>query len=349
MVNSTSQFVLPTVVLCLLFTSFTGCVRQPNVQATEANRREMLRGITVSPDGKKAAFVCQEVRGTVPLHSTVIVVDLNTKKIVQEKRLEGLRAEAWYGMSWSPDGKWLALSAYEKESTPWGIWRFTIADGKTKSLSVLENGLLQRPLISPNGSSILFRDAHRGDLAIHKLGAKDPRFITSGGDVHRLGFDYRPNGSYIYYGRAKPGGIWRMRPNGKEQKLLRGSEKIQAVSLRISFTGKHIAFVDANAILFVSSLSDFAPKRVSKSVGYDIRWSPTAEELVYARFDEKSFADKSLRIWSAKGSKKLPKGVIGRRPVWAKRGQSILFLTSAEDEIWSYEFRTKRRQRVFPK
>ncbi|GAG74707.1 unnamed protein product, partial [marine sediment metagenome] len=161
------------------------------------------------------------------------------------------------------------------------------------------------------------------------LDSGGPKYITRTGDVYRLGYDWSPDGSTIYYSRgymADNGGIWIMNGDGSENKLI--SDKFQPYTLSISSTGEYIAFMvqggDKDA-LFVSRLQEFSPVKISDDSAYFFNWASDNDRLAYYG------SDSVIKVWHP-SDKRVQKGMVreiakdGYYPVWARNGGAILFI-----------------------
>lgn len=318
---------------------------------TEAGIRLHIDGPTVSPDGSQAAFVVSRKR-----LQQLCLLDLRSKKI-QNVQVPGYVRwlEAFYGMSWDPEGRFIIVTIVEgtdQNPGPWSIWKVTIPEGKFKKISEIKNELCQRGLVSPDGKAVMFWVAVGKKLVSVNLESKKHQFLTKSGDVHRLGYDWSPDSSKIYFSRgflAKTGGIWVMNADSSEKNLI--SDRFQGHSLGISSTERYMAFTSDRSWgwegkkvpLFVSDLQKFKPVKISKDSSRFFDWSPNNDMLVFC-------SGNTVKIWTTSG-KHDSKGIVqeigeGHYPVWAENGQVILFLRN-EIELWKYDVNSEKTECIF--
>ena len=303
-----------------------------------------IDGPTVSPDGSRVVFA------TVQESPELCILDLESKEL-WKIRPPGYILEAFYGMSWSPAGRFIVTTVVEggwRNPGSWSIWKVNVPSAKWQKIGEVRKGLCQRGLVSPDGNSVLFRDAVRMDLLLVDLQKGRPKYITSTGDVFRLGYDWSPDGSRIYYSRgyiADKGGIWIMNTDGSKKKLM--SDKFKPYSLSISSTGKYIAFMveggDKNP-LFVSRLQEFSPVKISDDCAYIFDLDSDNDRLAY-------YTDTAIEVWHP-SSKQGQEGAVreiakdGYYPVWAKNGRAILFIRN-KMELWEYDVNSGKMERIF--
>jgi Tol biopolymer transport system component len=104
--------------------------------------------------------------------------------------------------SWSPDGKWIAVSAREGDSIP--LYKVPVDGGAPVRLA---EGMLLNPVWSPDGSVILYSDASKGAAWVW-LGGVSP-------EGKRVALPEAPPMGYI-------GNRYRFLPDGKSIVMMRG-------------------------------------------------------------------------------------------------------------------------------
>lgn len=317
------------------------------------SREVCIEAPSVCYDGTKLAFVEKKLQG-----DNLCVLDMASKKIQRIQNLPEYRIEGWYGASWSPDDSFVVLTLIEEshftrliERIRFAIWKVSIPHGEVKRIAKAKSGLCQRGLVSPDGKAILFRDAIRQDLMLINLGGGRPKYITDTGDTYRLGYDWSPDGSKIYFSRgfmADKGGFWVMNADGSEKMII--SSKLQPYSLAISSSGEYVAFTvtsaerdNSNNPLFISRLKEFNPVKISQDAAYFFHWAPDNDALVFywGRCE-----DCTINVWEV-GSDRNPQEIgEGYYPVWAKQGQAIVFIRD-KTELWEYEINSGKTTRIF--
>jgi len=316
---------------------------------------EQLTGLTGSPDGTRLAFVRTGEQG-----STLEILEVASGKLVAEHRLPGWQAEVRDGMSWSPDGTWIAVILIERRgSLPEGffLYRIDVRSGRAMKLAGRRPDIFQRPLISPRADSVLFRDARRRDVNLLRLGMKKPDPVTRTGDVYRLAFGWFPDGSQVYFGRGDRSetgaGIWTWTRDATESRLLEGSVELKPVSLRVSRSGSWLAVVEQgdaeNAFfdrLLVSRVKQFEPQKLSDNVSRHLDWSPGGDRLVFV-------ASGRLAFWAPGDSGSTYTDIPATLPVWVNGATVAYFqpdpalLGETGREIWCYRPADRTRRLLF--
>lgn len=149
-----------------------------------------------SPDGKTIAFV----RGSKPTESHLMLLELATG---QERELTTLHA--WYApstrnLSWSPDGRWLAVTDQDPGKRHGFPRLYSPATGETRRiLEMPDDAEYIQPSFSPDGRSLVFvRDDLQTDAILEQ----------------RLTPDYRPLGPISKFGPGVNGRLPALLPNG---------------------------------------------------------------------------------------------------------------------------------------
>jgi Tol biopolymer transport system component len=192
--------------------------------------------------------------------------------------------------AWSPNGRQIA---YVPGGTRDGLWVMGSSGGKRRRV-VTGRGDALFPSWSPDGSKIVFADLGSTRSGFHDLyvvrtnGSGLARLTRARAD--ELDAAWAPTGGAIVYDRGRD--LWRMRPDGSEQRLLARN----ASSPSWSPGGTHIAFV-RDGDPWVMSRDGTAAKRIvhmtrrqlSLAWSPDGRWVATAPvdrgELVLVRTD----------------------------------------------------------------
>ena len=298
-----------------------------------------ILGPSPSPDGSRVAFIVS------PWQSQLYFLDLESKE-VQKVQTPG-RIAAFYGMSWDPEGEFIVATIVEgtrQNPGPWSIWKVTVPEGKSEKIGEIQDQICQRGLVSPDGKTVLFRVTPRRDLVSVDLQSRKHRFLTESGDIYRLGYDWSPDGSKIYFSRGfmtdKDSSIWVMNADGSGKKLI--SDRFQGHLLGISSTGRYISFLNDRNTLFVSDLQKFNPVKVSRDSGF-FDWALNNDMLAFR-------CGNTVKVWTPSG-KQGSEGIVreigeGHFPVWVKNGQAILFIRG-EAELWKHDISSGKTEHIF--
>jgi Tol biopolymer transport system component len=156
-------------------------------------------GGQLSPDGKTFAFGSENRLWVVPVQGKV-QPDLAGEPV----EIQGTE-DAWaYGMSWSGDGRWIALNSENNESEYISV--VPASGGKPKRIPVQKNraggvaGCYSISL-SPDGKTIAFashesKEIKKSQIFVVSVDGGDPRQLTKEGGI---GPCYSPDGSKIAY------------------------------------------------------------------------------------------------------------------------------------------------------
>jgi Tol biopolymer transport system component/DNA-binding winged helix-turn-helix (wHTH) protein len=149
-----------------------------------------------STDGKQIAFV----RGGVGPGPGVRTIYLISPLGGAERKLSDFPAGATK-LSWSPDGRWLAVgrSRQDPETTPRarGIYLISVAGGEYRPLTVAEAPAVHRePAFSPDGRSLAYASV-RGEQTDVYVVSLDEHLVATGAPrviARNVGFEGNPNG-----------------------------------------------------------------------------------------------------------------------------------------------------------
>lgn len=135
--------------------------------------------VTLSPDGRQLAFLR---RGSG--QSSIVITDAegrNERTLASRKRPESFSG---YGLSWSPDGKNIAVSASEDENKPHEVLAISVADGAAKKIGNHDWGFVSNLVWQSDGSGLLSivrnsRIARRSSVWFIPYPDGEPRKVTN--------------------------------------------------------------------------------------------------------------------------------------------------------------------------
>ncbi len=180
-----------------------------------------------SPDGRQIAFV--------RLGAGTCDIELMPALGGPERRLAPCGNPASFRMSWSPDGRWLAVSAGRVPvATPWQIVLVAVDGSGRRVVTTPPAGTLgdELPAFSPDGRDIAFvRNTSGGVADLYVV-------PTEGGMPERLTHDnsglegvaWSPDGRSLFFSSARAGGysLWRIaRTGGVPRFVAGGGSKIK--------------------------------------------------------------------------------------------------------------------------
>ncbi|HKP10853.1 MAG TPA: DPP IV N-terminal domain-containing protein, partial [Blastocatellia bacterium] len=192
-----------------------------------------------SPDGRYVAFI----RNSGGQNVIVKVPALGGPEI----RLAAIGPDGW-GLSWSPDGKKIAVSDKDSPEERYGIFLLSLESGERQRLTRPDGAYDDRPVFSPDGRAVAFTRIAGG--------SQSDLFLVSaeGGEPARLTFDNRlirgltwtADGEEIVFSsdRAGPASLWKVRLTGGEPERVSAAGQYARTPI-ISRAGNRLAYVEA--------------------------------------------------------------------------------------------------------
>jgi serine/threonine protein kinase len=293
-----------------------------------------------SPDGKRIAFWRN------PPNSGIYTVSALGGT---ERKLSDLRT--YYQMSWSPDGRWLAVA----KGIPLVnsiVTLVPIAGGEPREISHPKRGAYDfAPAFAPDGRRLAYSkcgDTFSCDVAVQELDADglprgSPRAVTRQGYSFVMGLAWNRDGRSLIYAASRfslaQSYLWRTRMDGRE-----APQRLEIAGPRAFFPTIAPA---ANRIVFERSLddTDIWRYRVKEGVESFIvsslqdgspEYSPDGTRIVF----ESSRAGGPEEIWVAQADGSHPVQItnhVGRwqgTPRWSPDGRWIAFDSQGEDGHW---------------
>jgi len=189
------------------------------------------------------------------------------------------------GVTWSPDGRRIALSSYDSRTATSGLWLADVATGQVSSLPAGPGPA--GPLSwSPDGKQLLFTATQGNDTLVYALeiGQAEPvqLFARSGA----FESDWSPDGKTLVFSAADANSqfqLFEVNADGSGEKQLTASDTSKA-SPRWSEDGSTIAFA---ATILVPQVSRVAVRRHNLAV-----WLVNADGT-----GERSLTDVALDAW----------------------------------------------------
>jgi len=160
--------------------SMTRLTRMPVIGGVPAELTTNIdSAVTLSPDGRQLAFLR---RGGG--QSSIVITDAdgkNERTLVSRKRPENFSG---YGLSWSPDGKNIAVAASEDDNKPHQVLAISVADGAAKKIGNHDWGFVSNLVWQSDGSGLLSivrnnRIARRSSVWFIPYPDGEPRKVTN--------------------------------------------------------------------------------------------------------------------------------------------------------------------------
>jgi Tol biopolymer transport system component len=151
-------------------------------------------------------------------------------------------------LSWSPDGKWLAIADATFPQSPYGIFLFSLDSGERRPLTFPPAGSRgdSSPVFAPDGKSLSFVRTGLGgtsDLYTVAIAGGEPKRLTFD-STYISGVTWTPNGSELVFASERGGSIpnlWRLRATGGEPERLHEVGP-NVVSPSIAPTGNRLVY-----------------------------------------------------------------------------------------------------------
>ena len=200
-----------------------------------------------SPDGREIAFIRHVERTDGQIEDAVFAVPALGGP---ERQLATL-GQVEHGLSYSPDGKLLAMPSQEQPEDRPGIFLLSIETGEKRRLTRPPPGTLigdYLPRFSPDGRTVAFvrtREEFASDVYLVTIGGGDPRRLTLG-STQVADLDWAPDGRSVVLipGRAlriATSTLFRVHVAGGEPQALGFGD--DSVALTVSRQGNRLAYV----------------------------------------------------------------------------------------------------------
>lgn len=226
---------------------------------------------TWSPDGRNIAFV----RASGNTCGVFLISALGS----EERRLTSCRYHVASGLSWSPDGQWLAFSEQPAPTEPFRIVLLSPQTLERREFTRPPAQYVgdQDPAFSPDGTSLAFARGRNGwawDVFVMPVAGGDPRQLTFN-NRDMVGLDWMEDGQALVYASTQGGdyALWRVSIDGGQPEPLRAPGwKIKHPAL--SRQGGYLAYENWNYDISIWRLPGLdgstAPTRVISSTLWDI-------------------------------------------------------------------------------
>jgi Tol biopolymer transport system component len=253
---------------------------------------------------------------------------------------------AYPGLSWSPDGKFLATADRPTPESPLGIFLISTETGEKPRLTSPPQGYVgdQRPHFSPDGKTLAFiRGSYDINNAIYLLSVSasgepqgEPRRLTPDQPLGIGGLDWSGDGRSIIFSVSQRAGanLWKVAASGETPERLAGAGE-NAMDISISHTENRLIYArystDSNIWRTPgpnSSNRKSAPTRFIASTQPDLepQFSPDGRKIVFT-----SARSGIHSIWISDSDGLNPveltsfKGATVGSPRWSPDGRWIAF------------------------
>jgi Tol biopolymer transport system component len=243
-----------------------------------------------SPDGKQIALRKE---------GELIFISASNGEKIRILPLPGTRGDLGYygrGMSWSPDGKWIAFSGFDKEKNA-GIFLATLETGDVRPLVLLDEKLAHfDPTWAPDSKTIAY--AYKGDVYVVDVEDGKSRRITAPEEREhkRAGRPvFAPDGRSVAYIVGQR--ILATTIDGQETREIfhLKNKKIWGINIfSWSPDGRHIVFTPGNNEIYCVPTDGGEPYQIAdlSNLGdhawaWMPKWSPTGDTISFTVSHEK--------------------------------------------------------------
>jgi Tol biopolymer transport system component len=200
-------------------------------------------------------------------------------------------ARTYRGISWSPDGKLIAFSGWDRKKRT-GIFLITVETGDAKLLVPLETRIPNfDPTWAPDSKTIAY--GYKGDVYLVNIEDGKPRRITTLSKEQKQGTDIRPvfapDGKSVAY-MAGGRRVLATTIDGKETRQIFQLKNDKIVNIfDWSPDGRHIVFTPGNKEIWCAPTDGGEPFRITDlPEGDEIqvhawmpKWSPTGDSITF--------------------------------------------------------------------
>jgi len=244
-----------------------------------------------SPDGKQIA---------VRQGGELSLISVSTGKKKRNLSLPDIESELEYdgrGMSWSPDGRLIAFSGWDREKRT-GIFLITVKTGELKLLVPLETGVPNfDPTWSPDSKTIAY--AYKSNVYVVNIGDGKPQRITPPPERWELKDAFRrpvfaPDGRSVAYMAGRR--ILATTIDGQETREIfhLKNKKFGINIFDWSPDGRHIVFTPGNKKIWCVATDSGESFRIAdlSNLGDKVwswlpKWSPTGDAITFGVSNEK--------------------------------------------------------------
>ena len=250
----------------------------PVVEGVQVNARGGWSHYAVAGDGTLVYLPTDE-----DVEVSLVLVDHEGR----EEVLPGLGPGDYRDVSWSPDGRRLALTVDLTE-----LWTYDLTRGLPDRLTTDADAEIQNPVWTPDSQRIVFTSTREGVSQLHRraadgTGTAEP--LTAEAGTSPLPEGWSPDGTTLLLTEAG-GDIFSLRPPDQTEPQLLFDTEFGAGAPAVSPDGEWIAYhTTRNAArnvgqfdVYVERYPGFGDRqRVSTSGGRMPRWSADGTQLFY--------------------------------------------------------------------
>ena len=244
-----------------------------------------------SPDGSRIVCILRN-RGTGGLYRVPLILDAPDMRPRPLAELPGA-VEGLAGLSWRPDGKEIAFTLIERKTNHFGIWLFDIEKNRARPLVLPGNmQILQCPLFSHDGRSLLFRDAIGYNLLLCNVATGNVRRLPDIGETTRIGYGWGADDKTIWASVST--GLYRVSIDQAPPKLF---ESAPNVAIQVpSPDGKLLAcliegtgpIASQYELALYDTTTGVLEDLAAATNQYQLSWRPDGKALAY---------EKDGRVW----------------------------------------------------
>lgn len=207
---------------------------------------------------------------------------------------------------WTPDGRYLVYAADQPDGVERDIYRIEVESGEVVNLTADSSVWDSAPAASPDGQSLAFvsdrAPSGKGmdNIWVMGIDGSDPRNLTDS-DWEDVSPGWSPDGAWIAFYRwsvapaeeGGPAGLWVMRADGGEARLLAGlGDFLAGLDAPVySPDGLWIAYqggIAGDSDVYVIPAEGGEPVNVSNMAGHDyaISWRADSQSLTFTHEGE---------------------------------------------------------------
>lgn len=297
-----------------------------------------------SPDGRYLAFIRESQSSERNGVFLIPALGGPERKLAEVARFESHRWIYGCGLSWSPDGKSLAVADRSSAAEPFGLFLLSVETGDKQRLTSPPAGYWgdYRPAFSRDGKRLAFA-RHAGgssDLYVMSLGGGEPQRLTFSSS-YIFGLTWTADGSEIVFSTmmgesGDSANLWRIPAAGGTPKRMEAVGQ-RAITPVASLQGNRLAFVQVLLDINIwrrripeATTGKAAPARVISSTYGDgcPQYSPDGKRIVFC-----SNRSGAVQIWVCEADGASPRQLTDLdhhysdtgTPRWSPDGREIAF------------------------
>lgn len=198
-----------------------------------------INGVSFSPDGRMIAFAAGDA-GPGKASFGVYTVDLGGRSVAEASNVRWNNVR---DVVWLPDGNGILVTAQKSDNSPRQIWKINMSDGMVTKVTESQDNLSYISVTKDQRHILISENSLSSSLYVTP--ANDPAAVKSITTAY-LGVSWTPDGDIVYSASNGNDDIWRISPDGSNQKQLTTSNSMDFMPIASS-DGRYIVYLSDRA------------------------------------------------------------------------------------------------------